>query len=82
MKYNMQQHHCLREALFFLPPTKRILCQITPISECYEADKRCNKAQTMREETNLTARWMFWGKFGNLTAARTGDLHKNKLLRP
>lgn len=41
----------------FSPSSKCILRQITLISECYEADKGRNKAQTIRGETRVTYRW-------------------------
>lgn len=41
----------------FSPSAKCILRQMTLISECYEADKGRNKAQTIRGETRVTYRW-------------------------
>lgn len=50
--------------LLFSPSFKCIRRQITLISECYEADKRRNKAQTIRGGKSVTCRWTSRGGVG------------------
>lgn len=50
----------------FCPSFKCIRRQITLISECYKADKRRNKAQTIRGEMSVTCRWTSRCGSGNI----------------
>lgn len=49
-----------------LSSSKCIRRQMTLISECYEADKRRNKAPTIRAEKSVTCRWTSGGGAGDV----------------